>query len=84
MRFCDWNHTNLKLKTNWLKQKQSFSDSIIEGAMLINSDSCRQLLNQQHMKYDMLYQRRSFIHWYGGEGIDQESVNQGRDLTAIL
>jgi tubulin alpha len=52
--------------------------------MLVNSDSCRWLLDRQHRKYDRLWEKRSFVHWYVGEGIDDDAVTYGRAETASL
>ena len=46
--------------------------------MLINSDSCRTMFDIIHKKYDNMYEKRAFIHWYVGEGVNDEAVSYSR------
>ncbi len=52
--------------------------------MLINSDSCRSMLDIIHKKYDSLYAKRTFIHWYVGEGIDDDTATYSREHSATI
>lgn len=54
-KFCNWNLSNLKLKSSTFRLKQSYRENIVEGVMLINSDSSRQMLDRINSKYDLLY-----------------------------
>jgi hypothetical protein len=42
------------------------------------------LLRYQHSKYDRLFEKRAFIHWYVGEGIEDEDFTGQREYTRVL
>lgn len=42
------------------------------------------ILKRQHKKYDSLFQRRVFVHWYVGEGIEDEDFSSKREYTRYL
>ena len=37
--------------------------------MAANTDGVRGMLGQINHKFDVMYSRRAFVHWYMGEGL---------------
>jgi tubulin alpha len=39
--------------------------------MIANTSSIEQIISRLSHKYHILYTRRTFVHWYVGEGINE-------------
>ena len=39
--------------------------------MLANTTAIRRAWNRLDRKFDMMYARRAFVHWYVGEGMEE-------------
>lgn len=38
--------------------------------MLSNTSSIHQTMSDMEWKYDIMYAKRGYVHWYVGEGLD--------------
>lgn len=70
----DWSPTGIKVCVNnqpTLTQKSSGYDSnplslnILQVNMRIDS-----IFSRLNRKFDLMYSKRAFVHWYVGEGLD--------------
>ncbi|TNY20703.1 Tubulin/FtsZ, GTPase domain-containing protein [Rhodotorula diobovata] len=62
------------------------SDSPLSATFVSNSTSVQDLLRRTHGQFASLFRRRAFLHWYTGEGMDEQEFQEAEanviDLVA--
>lgn len=62
------------------------SDSPLSATFVSNSTSVQDLLRRTHGQFASLFRRRAFLHWYTGEGMDEQEFQDAEanviDLVA--
>ncbi|KAH0555111.1 hypothetical protein KQX54_015316 [Cotesia glomerata] len=53
-------------------------------AMLANTTAIVEPWMQLNRKFDLLYSRRAFVHWYIGEQMEESEFNEARDDLSAL
>lgn len=51
---------------------------------LINSAAFSQVLNRLGKQFDILYNKRSFIHWFVGDGMSEDEVSEARETISSI
>ena len=52
--------------------------------LLSNSSSMGDIFGKIGHKFDVMYAKRAFVHWYVGEGLDEGFFGEAREAVASL
>ena len=54
------------------------------ASLISNNGSFKNILNDINFKFDLLFAKRAYIHWYVGEGMEEGEFNEAREESASL
>ncbi len=52
--------------------------------MLANTTSINEVFSRMCLKFDKLFAKRAFVHWYVGEGMEEGEMCEARENLAAL
>lgn len=75
VKFVDWSPTGIKVGVNsqpaLIQKSSGYETSPLSLNILHNNMRIDTIFGRVNHKFDIMYAKRAFVHWYVGEGLDE-------------
>jgi tubulin alpha len=86
VQFVDWMPTGFKCGINYQPPIAVGKDKAPPRAcaMISNSTAISEMFSRVNHKFDLMYSKRAFVHWYVGEGMEEGEMSEARENMECL